>query len=114
MAKKKIQKRIAISEKTMDLLKRLDEDLSEHPRSIECFEKALERVVEDYYKNITKIVRFDSRIDKTIDGLLEYGIINNRQEFLLDAVKNAVRDRKESLIECIDQEIAAKKKEFGI
>jgi uncharacterized protein Yka (UPF0111/DUF47 family) len=109
-----ITKRIKIKEKTLQKLEAIYEPLHDRPRSIEQFEAALEYVIDHYYENAEKIVKLDKRLEKKIEGLVEYGIAESRSEFITKAVRESVKAMMPELEAKIEEEIVSKRKAFGL
>ncbi|MHC3995751.1 hypothetical protein ACXWTF_13075 [Thiomicrolovo sp. ZZH C-3] len=109
-----MKKRIEVSDETLAIMAKYNEELRDHPRSLPAFEKALEQLIKEYDRIAGKVVDLDAETEQRIQGLAAYGMIPGRNAFIGKIVSDEVETRLPELEKVIEAELADKKRSFGL
>lgn len=95
-------KRVEISEETINLLKKHDDELMTHPRSTTALASAIARLAKEVDDCQDKKVEVDRISDNLIEEMIRFGLIESKEMFMHDAISAFLESKKDELRKCID------------
>lgn len=91
------EKRIEISEKTIEQLAALYPPLADHPRSKLYLSEALEFAAEKLTEMKNEAVELDRKTAAFCDDMIHFGLAENRNKVVSEALELFKREKKEAL-----------------
>jgi len=116
-----VQKRLEISHETLELLQGISPELEKNPRSIPFLEDAIAQCAKIVVAQKAQIeqlksgsVTLERELEAQIKALMDYGIIEQRELFIAEALKEKIESSKALILAKMEEELRRKKAMFGI
>lgn len=116
-----MQKRLEISHETLELLQGISPELEKNPRSIPFLEDAIAQCAKIVVAQKAQIeqlksgsVTLERELEAQIKALMDYGIIEQRELFIAEALKEKIESSKALILAKMEEELRRKKAMFGI